>query len=292
LSAPTPPDRAGDIAALLRIAVQRLGGGDDAALAAQLLLADVLDRQRSFLYAHPEFCPDDDQLTQFNQLLARRANGEPVAYLTGRREFWSLDLKVGPDTLIPRHDTETLVEQCLARIPPRAAWAIADLGTGSGAIALALASERRHCHITATDRSRAALLIASANARRLGLDNVRFVHSDWFAALSGQRYTLIASNPPYIASADPHLTRGDVAHEPRSALVSGADGLDAIRIISRAATRHLEPGGWLLMEHGFDQGNKILDLLQATGYDEAIDYTDLSGQPRVAAARYRAQQRW
>ena len=282
----------GAIAALLGVARDRLGthpeGSGDAVFDSQLLLCSVLDRDRGFLYAHPEFRPSREQISRFNALIARRANGEPIAYLTGRREFWSLDLQVNPATLIPRHETETLVEQCLPRIPADADWAIADLGTGSGAIALALASERPACRITASDRSATALQTAAGNARRLGLDNVRFVRSDWFQSLVGQRFDLIASNPPYIADHDPHLRLGDVAHEPRSALASGNDGLDDIREIIIAAPRHLRPSGWLLMEHGYDQGNKILDLLRATGYDEAIDYPDLAGQPRVVAARYRS----
>lgn len=253
-------------------------------LDAQVLLVSVLGRERSFLYAHPEFTPDDQQLNRYRDLIERRAQGLPVAWLTGHREFWSLDLRVTETTLIPRPETETLVELCLQRIPRDAHWQILDLGTGSGAIALALASERPNCTVTATDRIPAALELASDNARRLGLRNLRFVAGDWFTPLHGQRFALIAANPPYIAADDPHLQQGDVAHEPRSALVSGRDGLDDIRAIIRAARSHLDPGGSLLLEHGYDQENKLLDLLRASGYDNATDYRDLAGQPRVAVA--------
>jgi release factor glutamine methyltransferase len=278
------PDSDRSIAGLLASASGRLTGGD--ALAdAQLLLARLLRKNRSYLYAHPDFQPDAAQVAGFTRLIARRAAGEPIAYLTGEREFWSLSLQVNPATLIPRHETELLVEQCLARIPADANWRIADLGTGSGAIALALASERPDCHISASDQSARALATASDNARRLGLKNVAFHRGNWFEPLTEQRFQLIASNPPYIADRDPHLTQGDVAHEPRSALTSGDDGLDDIRHIITASPRQLQPGGWLLLEHGHDQANKILDLLQTTGYDEVSDYRDLAGQPRVAAGR-------
>ena len=284
------PDSKHSVADLLASATARLKPSDDALPDAQLLLAWVLQKGRSFLYAYPEFQPDDRQRAEFARLVERRAAGEPIAYLTGQREFWSLSLQVNPATLIPRHETETLVEQCLARIPVDADWSIADLGTGSGAIALALASERPGCHVTATDRSPSALQTATDNASRLGLDNIAFFAGDWFGALPARQighFQLIASNPPYIADHDPHLQQGDVVHEPRSALASGRDGLDDIRTLIAGAAHYLLPGGWLLLEHGYDQADKIVDLLQATGYDAVSDYRDLAGQPRIAAGRRR-----
>lgn len=276
--------RGSSVAELLHSAGQALGGGD-ARLDAELLLCAVLGRERSFLFAHPEFRPGPVKTAQFNAWVDARAAGRPVAYLTGRREFWSLDLRVSPATLIPRPETETLVERCLERVPPQAAWSLLDLGTGSGAIALALAAERPRCSVTGCDRVAAAVTLARDNARRLGLGRVDFVISDWFSAFSDRRFHLIAANPPYIAAADPHLGRGDVAHEPRSALVAGQDGLTDLRHIVERAKQHLLPGGWLLLEHGYDQRDKLLDLLRAKGYDDSEDFADLAGHPRVAAAR-------
>jgi release factor glutamine methyltransferase len=275
------------VAGLIAAATDRLAANDidEPLLDAQVLLVTVLGRERSFLYAHPEFTPDSQQLDRYLALIERRALSLPVAWLTGHREFWSLDLRVANTTLIPRPETEALVELCLQRIPHDAQWPLLDLGTGSGAIALALARERPGCTVTATDRIPAAIDLAADNASRLGLHNLRFVTGHWFAPLQDQRFQVIAANPPYIAADDPHLTQGDVAHEPRSALVSGHDGLDDIRAIIRDAHHHLTPGGWLLLEHGYDQGNKLLDLLRASGYDNATDYADLAGQPRVAVAQ-------
>ena len=288
---PALPSTTNSIADLMATAsnrlAARLASRSNANADARLLLAWVLQKDQTFLYAHPGFQPDNHQITAFARLIKRRAAGEPIAYLTGEREFWSLPLQVTAATLIPRHETELLVELSLARIPTDADWAIADLGTGSGAIALALASERPGCHITASDRSDAALSVASNNTRSLGLNNVDLVRGDWFAPLAGRRFALIASNPPYIIDNDPHLQQGDVAHEPRAALASGHDGLDDIRHLVTAAPRHLRPGGWLLLEHGYHQANKILDLFRATGYDEVSDYRDLAGQPRVAVGRWR-----
>jgi len=275
------------VAELVATATERLAsqGIDDPLIDAQVLLVTVLGKARSFLYAHPEFTPDGRQLNQYQALIERRSRGLPVAWLTGHREFWSLDLRVADTTLIPRPETETLVELCLQRIPRDARWQILDLGTGTGAIALALASERPGCTVTATERITEALGLAMDNARRLGLENLRFISGDWLTPLAGERFKLIAGNPPYIAVGDPHLELGDVAHEPRSALISGDDGLDDIRTIIAGARGHLVPGGFLLLEHGYDQGNKLLDLLRASGYDNATDYADLAGQPRVAVAQ-------
>jgi len=258
---------------------------DSPRLDAELLLASCLDKTRSYLYAWPDVIPPADIQARFHDLLARRITGEPVAYLLGQREFWSLPLAVTPATLIPRPETETLVEQALARIPAAAdAW-IADLGTGSGAIALAIARERPRCRIIATDISQDALAVAIANAKRLGLSNVQCRAGDWCAALPDQPFDLIVSNPPYIAEDDIHLTRGDVRFEPRHALASGPQGMDALQIIVRCASTRLRPRGWLLLEHGYDQAQAVTRLLHACGYEEVHDYPDAAGLGRVAAGR-------
>ncbi len=226
-----------------------------------------------------------DQETRLRDLVERRGQGEPVAYLTGRREFWSLELAVTPDVLIPRPETELLVEQALARIPADASWQIADLGTGSGAIALAIASERPRCRVMATDTSPAALAVARGNARRLGIGNVELRAGEWFTPLAGLIFGVIASNPPYIAAADPHLAQGDVRFEPHSALVSGQDGLDAIRRIAAQSPTHLVPGGWLLLEHGYDQAAAVRAILGANGLIDVTCFPDLAGHARVTAGR-------
>lgn len=252
---------------------------------AELLLAHALDRPRSWLFAHDDARPDPAQRLRFDTLLARRAGGEPVAYLVGSRGFWRFDLAVTPATLIPRPETERLVELALERLPTDRALDVADLGTGSGAIALALAFERPNARVVATDASEAALGIARENAARLGLRNVRFAHGNWCGALGDARFDLIASNPPYLAAADPHLAQGDLRHEPAAALASGADGLDAIRTIARDASAHLRPGGWLLLEHGYDQGPAVRALLDQAGWREAATATDLEHRDRVTRAR-------
>jgi len=208
-----------------------------------------------------------------------------VAYLTGSRAFWSLELKVTPATLIPRPDTETLVEWALERLPPAAALSIADLGTGSGAIALALARERPQCRITATDASAAALAVAQDNAASNQIANVAFRAGRWFAPLAGERYHLIVSNPPYIPAADPHLGRGDLRFEPRSALAAGPDGLDDIRLLVAGAPHHLTANGWLLLEHGYDQAAAVRTLLLQHGYHEVQTRHDATGHERISGGR-------
>jgi release factor glutamine methyltransferase len=272
------------IAALLQAATQRLHS-DSPALDAEVLLAHALGRPRSYLRAWPERIPDAAAQARFADLLARRIRGEPVAYLTGTREFWSLSLDVTPDTLIPRPDTETLVTLALELIPTDADWRIADLGTGSGAIALALARERPGCRVTATDSSPAALAVAQGNALRHGLENIEFVAGDWCSALNGNRFALIVSNPPYIPAGDPHLAQGDVRFEPRGALAAGEAGLDALRDIVRCAAGHLAGPGWLLLEHGYNQGEAISMLLGEAGYRDISDHSDHAGLGRVARAR-------
>ena len=272
-----------DVRGLIAAAADRLGG-DEGRREAELLLAHVLGRSRTSLFAWPEFQPAPERCALFGQLVDARWRGEPIAYLTGRREFWSLDLAVTPDVLIPRPETELLVEWALARLPRDVACAAADLGTGSGAIALALASERPRARIVATDASAHALEVARGNARRLRIANVAFAHGDWCAALDATRFDLIVSNPPYIAAGDPHLGQGDLRHEPAAALVSGSDGLDAIRAIVARAPAHLRPRGGLLLEHGWDQAAHVRGLLRDHGFGAVHSVRDASGHERVTLA--------
>lgn len=271
---------------LLADAQARLAGvSDSPRLDAEVLLAQVLSKSRSHLRAWPERVPEDSQQRHFAALLARRSRGEPIAYLTGRREFWSLELVITPATLIPRPETERLVELALDRLPADRCRRVADLGTGSGAIALAIARERPRTAVLATDVSAEALAVAEHNARRLKLGNVRFQQGGWHLALGAERFDLIAANPPYLAAADPHLGSGDVRFEPPGALVGGDDGLAAIRIIIAGAGAHLCPGGWLVLEHGYDQGEAVGSMLLAHGFMEVSDHPDASGIPRVACGR-------
>jgi release factor glutamine methyltransferase len=218
-------------------------------------------------------------------LVERRARGEPVAYLTDRRAFWSFEVEVGPDVLIPRPETELLVELALAAIPDMDGVAAADLGTGSGAVAIALALERPPWRVVATDASPGALVVARRNVERLGVRNVELREGHWAAALGDERFALIVSNPPYVAARDPHLLHGDLPGEPRSALVAGPDGLDAIRALVPGAAAHLEPGGWLMLEHGPDQGAAVRALLVAAGLTEVRTVRDLGNRDRVTLGR-------
>ena len=273
-----------DVRTLLADATARLGERADA----EALLLHVLGQTRSWLFAHAGDVLDMDVQMAFEALAARRAAGEPVAYLTGRRGFWTLELEVTPATLIPRPETELLVELALERLPRDAAIRVADLGTGSGAIALAIASERPRAQVVATDASADALAVARRNAQRLGIGNVRFVQGDWLAPLAGERFALIVSNPPYIEAADPHLAQGDLRYEPAAALASGADGLDDIRRIVTGAPAHLDAGGWLLFEHGWNQGAACRGLLDATGYVDVFTEQDLERRDRVSGGRRNA----
>ncbi|MHB9783546.1 peptide chain release factor N(5)-glutamine methyltransferase [Stenotrophomonas maltophilia] len=262
-------------------------GGIDARHEAELLLLHVLERPRSWLFAHATDPLPATAQAAFEALLARRAAGEPVAYLTGRRGFWTLDLRVDAATLIPRPETELLVELALERLPSDRPLSVVDLGTGSGAIALALASERPLAQVLATDASPGALAMAARNAAHHELRNVRFAEGgqDWYAPLQGARFALIASNPPYIASEDPHLQQGDLRFEPASALASGIDGLDDIRRIVAGAPEHLQPAGWLLIEHGWDQGAAIRTLFDAAGFADVQTQQDLEQRDRVTLGR-------
>ncbi|HIE6118168.1 peptide chain release factor N(5)-glutamine methyltransferase [Stenotrophomonas maltophilia] len=282
MSSPTQPS----LRQVVADASARLGG-IDARHEAELLLLHVLERPRSWLFAHATDPLPATAQAAFEALLARRAAGEPVAYLTGRRGFWTLDLRVDAATLIPRPETELLVELALERLPSDRPLSVADLGTGSGAIALALASERPLAQVLATDASPGALAMAARNAAHHELRNVRFAEGgqDWYAPLQGARFALIASNPPYIASEDPHLQQGDLRFEPASALASGIDGLDDIRRIVAGAPEHLQPAGWLLVEHGWDQGAAIRTLFDAAGFADVQTQQDLEQRDRVTLGR-------
>ncbi|HPE59312.1 MAG: peptide chain release factor N(5)-glutamine methyltransferase [Thiothrix sp.] len=256
-------------------------------LEAELLLAHCLKKPRSYLYAWPERTPEAGQIQQFQAQVKARRLGQPVAYLLGEREFMSLCFQVSPATLIPRPETELLVEQSLLRLPEQEAVKVLELGTGSGAIALAMAHARPDVLITATDISVSALDMAQRNAGLLGTSNVRFLHSDWFSALlPGARFALIVSNPPYIADHDPHLEQGDLCFEPRTALVSGTDGLDAIRTIVSQAGQYLTPGGWLLFEHGASQGAACCKLLQQAGFRQVDCISDAAGLDRISLGQH------
>lgn len=260
--------------------------GDSARRDAEVLLCHCLSKPRSWLYAWPEAEVADAGAQSYAALLAQRAGGVPVAYLTGQRDFWSLQLAVNEHTLIPRPETETLVEWAL-ELPVPGDALVADLGTGSGAIALALASERPTWQVTAVDSSAAALEVARANARSAELARVCFQQSDWYQALSGCQYHLLLSNPPYVDDLDPHLQRGDVRFEPRSALVAGDDGLADLARLVAGAPRHLLSDGWLLLEHGFEQGAVVRRLLLEAGFDSVSTRADLAGLERITGGCWR-----
>lgn len=266
------------VADLLDWGRAQLGGSADAAGEAGILLAHTLQKDRGWLFAWPEATVDDASETLYRELIERRAAGEPVAHLTGVRDFWSLPLSVDRHTLIPRPETEHLLEFVLDRLPGEKPLRVIDLGTGSGAIALALASERPAWHITATDRSTEALARARHNAIRLGL-RVDFVQANWLNGIKGP-FDLVISNPPYIADNDKHLQQGDLRFEPAGALASGPNGLNDIRIIIGQALSRLGPGGWLVMEHGFDQGDACRSLLQLADYRNTGTGRDLAGHDR------------
>jgi release factor glutamine methyltransferase len=247
------------------------------------LLLHALQKPRSWLFTHADDALDMDVQTAYEAMLHRREAGEPAAYITGSRGFWTLELEVSPATLIPRPETELLVELALQRLPPDFNGNVADLG--SGAIALAIARERPRAQVVATDASAAALEVARRNAQRHAIDNVSFAHGDWLAPLAGRLFELIVSNPPYIEAADPHLGRGDLRFEPISALASGEDGLDDIRRIITEACSHLQRSGWLLFEHGWDQGTAARALLEKAGYTQVFTAQDLEARDRVSGAR-------
>jgi release factor glutamine methyltransferase len=270
-----------NLARLIKHATQQLAESSTTAkLDAEVLLCYVLHKERSYLIAWPEKEISPAQYDQFQLLVNRRRQGHPVAHLIQQKEFWSLNLCVSNDTLIPRPETELLVAQILTNYSASPSKSLLDLGTGSGAIAIAIASERPQWNITATDNSLNALHIAQKNAQRHAINNITFKSGHWFAAIGEQRFDIIVSNPPYIAAADPHLSRGDVRFEPSTALISGDDGLDDIRHLSQYAQQHLNTHGMLIIEHGYNQQNALQSIFQQAGFKNIRQSTDLAGQPR------------
>ncbi|MFZ2406793.1 MAG: peptide chain release factor N(5)-glutamine methyltransferase [Methylobacter sp.] len=263
---------------------------DSALLDAEVLLCMALNQPRSHLRAWPDKQLQPAQLAAFEALLEQRQQGTPIAYITGSREFWSRDFQVSPDVLIPRPDTELLIELSLNLIPADEPAKIIDLGTGSGIIAITLAAERPQAQVSAADFSLAALRIAQLNADKHHVGNIQFYHSDWFAGVPDTRFNLIISNPPYIAEDDPHLQQGDVRFEPQTALSAAEQGLADIRIIAAAARNYLEPGGHLLIEHGYNQQQQVQALFKDLHYDNVQTYIDLSGQPRVTYGQWNSRQ--
>lgn len=251
---------------------------------AEILLAHALEKPRTYLHTYPEHEINQTDLDTFQQSLHRRLQGEPIAYILGHTAFWDFELKVTHDTLIPRPETELIVELILEKLTEQEKIYIADLGTGSGAIALALAKERPHWELHATDQSHAALIIAQQNAQQLGVNNIKFFQGEWCMALPSQKYQAIVSNPPYIAENDPHLKQPGMAFEPQTALVSGNDGLDALRQIISQSSNYLMPNGLLILEHGFDQAPAVRALMQQSGYQQITSYRDLAGHERVVCA--------
>ncbi|MFJ5158916.1 peptide chain release factor N(5)-glutamine methyltransferase [Pantoea sp. NPDC088449] len=269
----------------LQQAVVALCGGDSPKRDAEILLGFVTGKSRSWLVAFDDAELDERQQQQLKALLARRVNGEPIAHLVGEREFWSLPLRVSDATLIPRPDTEVLVEQALAHLPATAT-SLLDLGTGTGAIALALASERPQCQVIGCDRIPAAVELAQDNAQRLHINNAHFMLSHWFSDLPAQRFDLIVSNPPYIDAADEHLQQGDVRFEPLSALVADDQGLADLRFIIHTAPQWLQPGGWLLLEHGWQQGAAVRAMMMQHNYQMVSTVDDYGGNPRVTLGQF------
>ncbi len=273
-----------NIKQILVQARQTLDGSATARLDTEVLLGHVLSSSRAMLYANSSTGVPADKLDEFLQLLRRRQQGEPIAYLTGQREFWSLPLKVTPDVLIPRPETELLVEAALSRIPADATWRIADLGTGSGAIAIAIAKMRKQCEVHATEISSAALAVARENASSIVPGRIKFHEGSWLSPLKGP-FQFIVSNPPYVETGDPHLQQGDLRFEPVLALSPGHDGLAAIRHIAEASISLLCKPGWLVLEHGFEQGKDVRDIMQGLAYIDVETGVDLAGEERMTLGR-------
>jgi len=272
---------------LIKTASQQLEHlSDSPRLDTEVLLAHSLKKNRTWLISWSDKTLTQSEINAFNWLLKRRVQGEPIAHIIGTREFWSLDLRVTKDTLIPRPETELMVEQILERYPQTTGINLLDLGTGSGAIALALAFERPDWNITASDKSEAALKVARENARRLELEQIKFIAGNWFGALQSSpkkhsQFDIIACNPPYISNADPHLSQGDVRFEPLSALAAGNDGLDDIRLICQQANQYLKKSGMLIIEHGFDQKAQMRSIFNNYAYKSIEQINDLSQQTRL-----------
>jgi release factor glutamine methyltransferase len=275
------------VGALLEEAAQDLAADRDAAEArrdAQVLLGFALGVSRAWLTTHIDQVADSEAAAIFQSLVVLRANGHPVPYLVGVKEFYGLPLRVTPDVLIPRPETEELVEAALERLPQGEMRKVVDLGTGSGCIAIVIARERPAAKVTAVEASSPALALARENAAALDVE-VEFLQGDWFSALGGRRFDLIVANPPYVAADDPHLRQGDLCFEPRAALAAGTDGLADLRRIAGAAPKYLHPGGWLLLEHGYDQAEACRDLLHNAGFAELVFRADIAGLPRIAGGR-------
>lgn len=277
-----------EIGALLQALSSRLEAvSESPRLDAEILLGRAIDMPRSYLFAHPEDSPDAAALARLEETVQRRLAGEPMAYITGTREFWSLELLVSPATLVPRPETELLVDLALRHLPRDAELRVLDLGTGSGAIALAIAKERPMASIVAVDQSAAALAVAEQNARQLLLTNLRFVHGDWTAPVRNELFDMIVSNPPYVREDDAALEK--LGSEPRAALVSGSDGLDAIRALATSCGDVLRAGGFLMLEHGAEQQREVSTILQKSGWIETACHKDYAGLPRVTTAQSRTE---
>ncbi len=281
-----------NIQSVLRDACNKLATISDSAwLDAEILLCHCLDKPRTFLKAWPEKRLDNTQLRLFYTLIAQRQQGIPVAYLTGSREFWSRDFKVSKDVLIPRPDTELLIELSLELMPDKQLTKLIDLGTGSGIIAITLAAENPQALITATDISSNALKIARLNAKRHHINNIRFKQSDWFSDINDNDFDLVISNPPYIATNDQHLQQDGICHEPQEALISPEHGLQDIRIIASQARCYLNPKGYLLIEHGYNQQTDVQAIFKSFNYQQILTHTDLSGNPRVTTGTWNSIKR-
>lgn len=265
----------------LKHARQQLHASGSAQLDSELLLCEVLNCERSYLYAYPEKELTKHNIESLNQFIALRAQGHPIAHITKQREFWSLLLHVDEHTLIPRPETEILVDAALKLIPKDNKKDILDLGTGSGAIAIAIASERPLAKIIATDKSDKALHVAKQNAEKHNINNIHFINADWFNMENKQSYDVIVSNPPYICNDDTHLKQGDVRFEPLSALTSGKDGLDDLRIIIREAKNRLNKQGWLLVEHGYNQAKQVQQLFNENNFNSVTTIRDYGDNDRV-----------
>jgi len=257
---------------------------DSARLDAEILVARAIDMPRSYLFAHPEDTLDDAAISRLEGTVERRLAGEPMAYISGIKEFWSLELMVTPATLVPRPETEVLVDLALREIPRKTNWKVLDLGTGSGAIALAIAGERPLCDITATDVSGDALIIAAQNARHLEIANVELLQGSWTEPVQDRRFRVIVSNPPYVCEGDLHLD--SLQAEPEMALIAGPDGLADIERIARDCVSIIEPGGILLMEHGAEQRDQVAEILMSYGWESIRCYDDHAGLPRVTSAHH------
>ncbi|GJM04109.1 MAG: release factor glutamine methyltransferase [marine bacterium B5-7] len=267
-------------------AQQQLAESDSARLDAEVLLCSVLKCERAYLYTYPEQNLSNAEVNSLNELTVLRTEGHPIAHLIQKKEFWSLELKVTADTLIPRPETEILVATALNYIPKESSFSILELGTGTGAISIAIASERQLANITATDIKESALQIAQLNAESHQLNNITFENANWFDIKNINTYDLIASNPPYISIDDPHLKQGDVRFEPESALVSGKEGLDDLSIIIASAKKHLNTNGWLLLEHGYQQGKAVRQLLKENDFSTISTLKDYSNLDRVTIGQW------